>query len=87
MYALISAFVKSSRSKWNPLYGSEVLFACMSLLMEYIVELMYLYIGFSISRLGQVDADSVTKSTGIDTRYQESGEVKRDYESEEATLS
>jgi hypothetical protein len=59
----------------------------MSLLMEYIVALMYLYIGFSISRLGQVDGDSVTKSTGIDTRYQESGEAKGDYGSEEATLS
>jgi hypothetical protein len=58
----------------------------MSVLMEYIVALIYIYIGFSISRLGQVDGDSVSKRTDIGTGYQESGEVKRDYGLEEATL-
>jgi hypothetical protein len=58
----------------------------MSVLMEYIVALIYLYIGFSISRLGQIDGDSVSKRTDIGTGYQESGEAKRDYGLEEATL-
>jgi hypothetical protein len=54
--------------------------------MESIVALIYLYIGLSISRLVPADSDSAPKSTDIDTGYQESGEVKRDYGSEEVNL-
>jgi hypothetical protein len=55
------------------------------MLMEYIVALIYLYIGLSISRLVQADDDSVPKSTEIGMGYQESGEVKRYYGSDEVT--
>jgi hypothetical protein len=58
----------------------------MAVLMEYIVALIYLYIGLSISGFVQADDDSVPKSTDIGNGYQESGEVKRDHGSEEATL-
>jgi hypothetical protein len=54
--------------------------------MEYIVAFIYLYIGLSISGFVQADDDSAPKSTDIGTGYQESGEVKRDHGSEEATL-
>jgi hypothetical protein len=58
----------------------------MAVLMEYIVALIYIYIGFSISRIALVDSVSVPKPASIGARHQESREVKRDYESEEAAL-
>lgn len=37
---------------WSPLYGSIAALVCMHSLMEYIVVVMYLFIGFSIPTVG-----------------------------------
>ena len=49
-YAFLSVFdANDLHSKWNDLYGSVAAFVIMALIMEYIVVLVYLSIGFRIS--------------------------------------
>jgi hypothetical protein len=44
---LLYEFTSSSLfSMWNPVFGSDVAFAFMALLPEYIVLVTYLYLGF-----------------------------------------
>lgn len=47
VYGLLYQFNSSSAfSEWNPVYGSAVAFALMALLPEYIILLIYLFLGF-----------------------------------------
>jgi hypothetical protein len=48
VYAFLGIYSNSLYSKWDALYGSAPIFACMALLMEYIVICIFIYIGFNI---------------------------------------
>jgi hypothetical protein len=68
VYAFLGEYSNSLYSKWDPLYGSASIFACMALLMEYIVICIFIYIGFNIPSNRATDA-------GIALGKQENGVV------------
>lgn len=48
VYGLLQVIFQNNQRKWNPVYGSAVLFAMMALLMEYIAMGVFFYNGFSM---------------------------------------
>lgn len=71
-FSLLSAFdSSSSHTKWDPLDGSVALFVKMDLIMECVVVVIYIGVGFIIPRIrynkrerGAVSAGNFGKTTG-----------------------
>ena len=65
VYAIISAFGHGPNNRWDSVNGSAAIFACMVLLMEYFVVLIYLVVGLKVypDQIGQ-NSNVTPKTTG-----------------------
>ncbi|UNI20250.1 hypothetical protein JDV02_006353 [Purpureocillium takamizusanense] len=61
---LVVVYQNNGATRWNPVYGSAVVFAFMGLLMEYIALCLYLYTGYSIHPGRGLPVEPVTVPAG-----------------------
>jgi hypothetical protein len=69
-YALISGFAVGPDNKWNFESGSTSLFACMALLLEYLIAGIFVYIGLRVSNSDNVygEGDALRRYVDLDAK-------------------
>jgi hypothetical protein len=69
-YALISGFAVGPDNKWNFESVSTSLFACMALLLEYLIAGIFVYIGLRVSNSDNVygEGDALRRYEDLDAK-------------------
>jgi hypothetical protein len=69
-YALVSVYDAGPDSKWNFESGSTSRFACMALLLEYLIAGIFVYIGLRVSNSDNVygESDALPRYEDLDAK-------------------
>jgi hypothetical protein len=73
VYALISVYAHGPNNVWDSVSGSAILFACMTLLIEYFIVAVFIFSGLKVSPSETIYVDSNGAPKGYS---QESGTLR-----------